>query len=603
MKAESRTLQRIFEQSIRYCVPLFQRPYVWEESENWEPLWEDIRRLADQRLSGNGQHRTHFIGAIVLEQLGAATGSIETRQIIDGQQRLTTLQILLTVLKDLCMDLGLMTFKERFGKFSRNDAAFIDTEEEAFKVWPTNPDRLSFRITLNAGTLDGLKARMEELRSERTLNNEQLPKAYEYFTRAIREWLGEVSENKSGEQAIDALWHVISGQLRLVTIDLDAEDDAQVIFETLNSRGADLLPADLVKNYLFRQAEGADKEVEQLYEKYWKPFDDDWWRKEMRQGRMNRPRLDLFLQHYLSLKMKDDVLVTHIFETYKQYATGSELGPEALIEDLFEYGKVFQHLVKPHPDARIALFLERLAIIDTATVYPFLLEAFRRYDHPTGMDELRSICCALESFLVRRMICRLTSKNYNRLFLELLSHCDTGNGVSAHSLEEFLGKSDAETSRWPSNEEFKNALLTMSVFTQISKSKLRLLLAALNQAMETTLTEEIKLPDGLTIEHLLPQKWEEHWAIDEPDDVKRKERAIERDFLKHRIGNLTLLTKRLNPAISNADWDTKQPAILRESKLNLNRAFQNVVIWNEESIRQRNNTLADLALKIWPVIH
>lgn len=600
MKAESRTLQRIFEQSIRYCVPLFQRPYVWNESENWEPLWEDIRRLAEQRLSGNGLHRTHFIGAIVLEQLGGSTGSIETRQIIDGQQRLTTLQILLTVLKDLCRELQLARFEDRFSKFSRNDASFIDREEQAFKVWPTNPDRISFRVTLDAGGIGQLRPRIEETRADGHLVNEQLPKAYEFFAGTIREWLSDTAATSPNEQAMEALWHVISGQLRLVTIDLEAEDDAQVIFETLNSRGADLLPADLIKNYLFRQAQSAGVQVESLYEQYWKAFDKDWWREEMRQGRLKRPRLDIFLQHYLSLKTRDDVLVTHIFETYKQFAASSGLTPEALVKDLYEYGKVFQKLVTPHSDARIALFLERLAAIDTATVYPFLLESFRRYDQAAGFDELPEIACALESFLIRRMTCRLTTKNYNRIFLDLLGHCMGNGGVSPESVSGFLRKSDAESTRWPSDEDFKTALLTASIYNQIPRPKLRLLLTALDRAMETGMSEEIKLPGDLTIEHLLPQKWKEHWPIEEQDEAKREKLAMARDSIKHTIGNLTLLTKKLNPAISNAAWPTKRPEILKESKLNLNRAFQDVHAWNEDAIRERSRILADLAVNIWP---
>src|ERR1700682_2321876 len=157
MKAESRTLQRIFEQSIRYCVPLFQRPYVWNQWANWEPLWEDIRRLAEQSLAKTDGTRTHFIGAIVVEQLPGSTGSIDTRQIIDGQQRLTTLQIVLTVLKDISRERGWETFEKRFEAYSRNAQAFIDSPHQAFKVWPTNPDRLAFRLTLEAGSANVLK--------------------------------------------------------------------------------------------------------------------------------------------------------------------------------------------------------------------------------------------------------------------------------------------------------------------------------------------------------------------------------------------------------------------------------------------------------------
>ena len=601
MKAESRTLQRIFEQTIRYCVPLFQRPYVWDKSNNWKPLWEDIRRLAQQRLSGGGLHRNHFIGAIVLEQIGFLTGNIESREIIDGQQRLTTIQILLTVLKDICKELKLIQFEQRFLKFSRNDPAFIDHPEQSFKVWPTNPDRHSFQLTLESGNVEQLKASIGEMHANQQFVNDLFPKAYEYFTEVIQEWLKEVNETHSTEQAIESLWHVISSQLRLVTIDLEQEDDAQVIFETLNSRGADLLPADLVKNYLFRQAQDTGAPVEDLYQKYWKVFDEETsWRQELRQGRLKRPRLDLFLQHYLSLKTRDDVLVTHVFETYKQFAYNSGLSPELLVKDLYDYGKVFQRLISSHKDSRIALFLKRLAIIDTVTVYPFLLESFRRYDQAGNLSELHNICSALESFLIRRMICGLTTKNYNRIFLELLSYCENNNGVSYVSMRDFLKKSDGDSVRWPSDDEFRKSLTTSSLYKNLPRPKLRLLLMALDNELETGMSEAITLPNDLTIEHLLPQRWQEHWLIETEDQEQRESLISRREALIHTLGNLTLLTNKLNPGISNANWEKKHPKILHESKLNLNRALQKTILWNEDAIGLRGKTLAELALKIWP---
>jgi hypothetical protein len=600
MKAESRTLQRIFEQSIRYCVPLFQRPYVWSQAENWVPLWEDVRRLAEQRLASNGGQRTHFIGAIVLEQMPGTTGSVEARQVIDGQQRLTTLQILLTVLKDRCRMDGLTTFEQRFERFSKNDEAFIDAPHQAFKVWPTNPDRRAFQVTMEAGSPDNLKEWLEAEHGEGVRINEQISKAYQYFWKSVHEWLTEHSANKPAEDLMKALWQVLSGQLRLVAIDLETEDDAQVIFETLNSRGAPLLPGDLVKNYLFRRAQGDGQAVEKLYEQYWRAFDTEWWREEMRQGRLKRPRLDIFLQHYLSLKTRDDVLVTHVFETYKEFAEHSGLSAEMLIEELSAYGKVFKRLVSPHPRARIALFLERLNAIDTATIYPFLLAAFSKYDNEGGHDELEAVVSILESFLVRRMVCLVTSKNYNRLFLELINYCDATGGVSGAALTAYLMKSEAETSRWPEDGEFRTALETYPLYNQIARPKLRMLLRAIDRGMQHSNSEQIVLGEELTVEHLLPQNWRENWKIEEADEIKLTKLSQARDVLKHSLGNLTLLTQKLNSSVSQGPWVQKRPQIALQSKLNLNRVFQNAPVWNEEQIRARAAILADIASKIWP---
>jgi uncharacterized protein with ParB-like and HNH nuclease domain len=600
MKAESRTLQRIFEQSIRYCVPLFQRPYVWNEWANWELLWEDIRRLADQSLAKTDGNRTHFIGAIVVEQLPGSTGSIDTRQIIDGQQRLTTLQIVLTVLKDLSRESGWTTYEKRFEKYSRNDAAFIDSSDQTFKVWPTNPDRLAFQLTLQAGNATTLKNTITEAVSDGQFINELIPKAYQYFSRTISDWVAERSSEFSAEKLAETLWNVLSGQLRLVAIDLEQGDDAQVIFETLNSRGAPLLPGDLVKNYLFRQAQAQELEVEVLYTQHWKAFDNQWWRTEMRQGRLKRPRLDIFLQHYLSLKTRDDVLVTHIFETYRRFAESSKLSPEELIQDLADYGRFFKRLMSPHNQPRVNLFLNRLAAIDTATIYPFLLEAFRLYDNAASLEELERIVTTLESFLVRRVVCHLTAKNYNRLFLELLSHCESSGGINSIALKDFLQKSDADTARWPSDDEFRRAVEADQLYRLLTRARLRLILRAIDQAIESEKTEDVQLPDELTIEHLLPQNWQDHWPLAAIDEAEKARATQRRDQLKHTLGNLTLLTKKLNPSISNSAWATKRPEITKQSKLNLNREFHDVMQWDEQHIAQRAKRFAEILVAIWP---
>lgn len=600
MRAESRTLKRIFEQSVRYCVPLFQRPYVWSQAENWAPLWEDVRRLAEQRLADDGQQRTHFIGAIVLEQLAGSTGSIETRQIIDGQQRLTSLQIILTVLKDICRRSGMATFERRFEKFSRNEEAFIDQPHHAFKVWPTNPDRVAFQLTLEAGEPEKLRQRVEESQGEGLLVNEQIPKAYLYFYKTIHEWVSGLKAEASSEQLMDSLWLVLSSQLRLVAIDLEPEDDAQVIFETLNSRGAPLLPGDLVKNYLFRRAQADGLPVEKLYDEYWRAFDKEWWREEMRQGRLKRPRLDIFLQHYLSLKTRDDVLVTHIFETYKIFAEETSLSAEALIQELSGFGKVFQRLVSPHPRPRTDLFLKRLVAIDTATVYPFLLGAFRLHDNTDGHAALEGIVSHLESFLVRRMACQLTTKNYNRFFLEMMSYCEANGGINEDVVVAYLHRSDAETARWPGDNEFRAALISNPLYTQLTRPKLRMILRAIDAALQNEKSENILLGDELTIEHLLPQSWREHWPIEEADEAKQARLALTRDVLKHSLGNLTLLTQKLNSSVSQGPWTQKRPAILMHAKLNMNRAFHVVPLWDEAGIRARSEELANLSLEIWP---
>ena len=179
-------------------------------------------------------------------------------------------------------------------------------------------------------------------------------------------------------------------------------------------------------------AELEEAPIEQYYEGYWRQFDEDFWRKEIRQGRLKRPRIDLFLQHYLTLKTNDEVNVGHIFGVFKQYAEkstkpdaidGSRINKETSqdhLERFKQYGGVFRKFYTPTVGSRAALFFERLDAIDTATVYPFLLEAFHTLDNAAGLEQLNAILVDLESFPTLCMICGLTPKNYNRLFLDLM---------------------------------------------------------------------------------------------------------------------------------------------------------------------------------------
>src|SRR4030095_13479776 len=219
---------------------------------------------------------------------------------------------------------------------------------------------------------------------------------------------------------------------------------------------------------------------------------------------------------------------------------------------------------------------------------------------PENINQLKAIVGILESFLVRRVACHLTPKNYNRIFLELLSYCEENGGVSPSALKDFLLKSEADTAKWPTDDEFRNAVKNNQLYRFLTKARLRLLLRAINQAIESEKSEDIQLPEELTVEHLLPQNWQDHWPLPEMDEAEKAKAIQSRDHLKHTLGNLTLLTKKLNPSVSNSAWAAKRPEITKQSKLNLNREFYDVSEWAEKQIEERGNRFADILLKIWP---
>jgi hypothetical protein len=282
MDAGTLDLKTIFGQDRRHVVPLYQRPYVWEEKKQWEPLWTDIEAVA-RRLLAEQPTRAHFLGAIVLEQQPKQTGCLETRLVIDGQQRLTTLQLLLEAFADFCKTAGAEQHHKALAKLTRNDDPMNEDPVEQFKVWPTTVDQEAFHAIMDCGSPAELRRRYEAEEDASSVDH-AIADAYLYFHRRIEDWF---SEDPAAQTArLHALLATLREHIRLVVIDLGKEDDAQLIFETLNARGTPLLPADLVKNHLFHKAQQAGLPIDDLYKSHWKPFDraHRYWRKAVGRG-------------------------------------------------------------------------------------------------------------------------------------------------------------------------------------------------------------------------------------------------------------------------------------------------------------------------------
>lgn len=620
MEAHARNLEKIFESAVQYQCPLFQRPYVWTEDKGWQELWEDIEDLLFKQLTRGSVH-PHFMGAAVLEQLSTATGTIETRQVIDGQQRFTTLQIIMVAARDLATHLGSDRYRESFNDLVSNRANRINKEEQLFKLWPTNADRPAYSAVHGCGSVAELNKRVAQ---EPGLGESNITGAYRYFSQQLSDWIKSELLDDEGQplqkqpdhtDRLEALWHVMRSSLQLVVIDLNQGDEAQVIFETMNALGEPLLPGDLIKNYLFRLAMAQKADVDKLYPQHWAAFDAKEWRAEVKQGRIKRPLIDVFLNYYLALMTQDDVKSTHLFSAFKAFAKDNERRSYSLIDNpqtaaehmatLARYGKIFRTFHQPTNHPRLATFLDRLEAVDTTTVYPFLLLAYDAL-MPTQQAEFDKILVILESFLIRRMVCKMVTKNYNRLFIDLVKHVAKEGTISAKNVSAWLARSNADSQRFPTNEEFGKAILVRPVYDELAQYKVRALLEAIDGHLEHAKSEALPLPNGLTIEHVMPQSWTTNWPL--PDDVqgdpaKMQEARLRRYQLVDTLGNLTLITHSLNPSLSNGAWETKRPELLKFSKLNLTRYFyddSNAKTWDEGAILARGASLAQAMLAIWP---
>jgi hypothetical protein len=593
LDARTLDIKTVFGQDRRHVVPLFQRPYVWSRKAQWEPLWEDIRIVAERVVTGYPTH-AHFLGAIVLEQVPKPTGRVETRLVIDGQQRLITIQILLQAFCDCCAALGVVKHQKALLKLTRNDDPMSDDDDEQFKVWPTNVDREHFRRTMECRSPIELRSAYEKRKSATSIGH-PMADSYIFFNEVIRTWLRPGEDGH--DDRLDALLATMREYLRMVVIDLQKDDDAQLIFETLNARGTPLLPADLVKNFLFHQGHLAGDDIAELYEKYWRHFDEstDYWRKPLGRGHAQRARIDTFLQYYLTAITQDDVPVAHLYVEFRKHVGGGG-SPQGVLESLRQYAEVYQRFDALQQGSRDADFVERVRALDIVSVYPFLLELYVRYGKESG--KIRLILGDLESFLVRRLVCQLNTRGYNRLFIELLKALVGKSGSAADRVRVYLQSSDAESTRWPDDGEFRNAWMETPLFRVLVQKRIRMLFEALELEIRTGKSEKLELSEKLTIEHLLPREWKKHWPL--PAGKTPEEAEPERERLLHTIGNLTLLTSQLNPSVSNGPWKRKKPEIITHTLLRLNSQLASYPSWNEAAIRKRGSALFDIAKRIWP---
>jgi len=598
MDTGTHSIKNIFGKDQRLVVPLFQRPYVWRQDLQWEPLWDDIRKVAE-RLLIKQPVRSHFLGAIVLDQIRQPIGRVDSRLIIDGQQRLTTIQLFLEAFADICASMKEEKYFKALRKLTRNDDPMSEDVNEVYKVWPTNIDQEHFCRVMEAGAPEDLRQSYGAKPDANSVNH-TIADCYLYFHAEISKWL--IADASSTGNKIEALYNTVREYLRMVVIDLDKEDDAQLIFETLNARGTPLLPSDLVKNFLFHRAEIEGEKIEKLYEKYWKSFDIEhkYWREEIGPGHAKRARLDLFLQNYLTLRTTDEVPSAHIYATFRQHAINAKVKPSQHLENVRHYADIYQSFSKFPRQSRMGLFFYRLDMLGVTTVYPFLLELFACY----GQDdpELIKVLNYIEGYLVRRMICQLSTRAYSKVFLELLVVFSSDEGNISDRVKNHLTSYDAESNRWPKDAEFKQAWLEKPIYNLLLRQRARMLLEALELQLFTDLTESIEIKSNLTIEHIMPQGWLEHWAlpkIENENKEKREKAEATRNRLIHTIGNLTLLTKKLNPSVSNSKWEIKKSAIQKHSALTLNRQICAYETWSEEMIEERGKNLFNVVTQIW----
>lgn len=423
MKSDPFTVQQIFQDRRQYRVPFYQRAYVWTKANQWSRLWEDIRDKADALLQGDDPV-AHFMGAVVLEQQQKpGLLGVERLHIIDGQQRLTTLQYVLASLQHILRQFeqpGLLPLVEGC-LVNGNPDTMEEKDVERFKLWPTFRDRDQFVSGMTATTIEDFRVRFPDSFTQAKrlkmvgVKHPPTLDAIIYFRESMLEWANDTKDFDLPSRVM-ALTNAVLTKLKIVCILLDKEDDAQVIFETLNGHGAELHATDLIRNFIFMRA-GTD--AADLYKNVWSQFETDLWSEKQSRGRLNRPRLEWFVQSAVQAETGEEIDIGRLYAGYRRFVDADTKlhGAAPQLELLNRYGEHYKALVTGKGGKSIATFGRRISPWDASTVHPVSL---RVAASGLSADAQNEIFGCIESYLVRRAVCGLSRKNYNKVFAQHL---------------------------------------------------------------------------------------------------------------------------------------------------------------------------------------
>ena len=569
MDAGKRTINDIFNGNRVLEIPFFQRSYVWGIPQ-WERLLEDMKAISSS-------NKPYFLGSVILKQQETTTGSRigDKRTVIDGQQRLTTLNIFFKV---LCLKTNENFTFDRSFKLRDNSNALLHNHN----------DIQAFDEILALTELKDLEG------------ESNITQAYNYFKDNL----------VPNELNLDS----ILSNVLFVGIDLSQEEDEQQIFDTINSLGVKLTTAELLKNYFFNR-----DDIEK-YNKYWKEvFEKDeetknYWDREITAGRLRRTFIDLFFFAYLQIKIQEPefkvkaedkdayVKVEHLFESYKNFIKNYfNNNKEAFLSEIKEYALLFKKNFNYEilaEDLTQDFGIDRINTIifglDTTTLIPYTLYILRNISDEITKNELFSI---IETYIMRRMITHSNTKNYNQLFTDKLIN---NRVLSKQEFLDYIEKRDDKVNFLPTDEELEKGFNTSILINKQSAGILYLIESKIRNEKDSTALLGIS---KYSLEHLMPKKWRNNW-----DKLSSKESEINRDRKLLTLGNLTIITQSLNSSIRDSKWEDKlkgknKKGGLIEYSVGLKTISQFLKYpeWNEKTIEERALFLYEKAKQIWKI--
>lgn len=546
MQASKTTLQEIIEGIKQYQIPLFQRPYSWTKQE-WTVLWEDLLELCHQENS-----RPHFMGSIVTIQVNSAPTKVTKYLLIDGQQRLTTVFIILAALRDT---VRLSKENSELAEEINNTLLINQYKKgnDKYKIQPTQLDREEFYQII-----DNPPAKKNSLLTE----------CYQFFYKKIKYCSIDIA----------TLQEVLCNKFSLVSITLGLEDDPYLVFESLNAKGRPLTQADLIRNYIFMRVHPEDPKLQlSIYQQYWQPM----------QTNLEEKITD-FIRHYLTRKGKE-IKKNEVYFELKSEVENDE--PITYLKNLYEFSEYYAKLLNPNleTEADISQSLHRINRLEVATVYPFLLNCYQDYSQEkiTKADFI-TVIKILENFLLRRFVCNVQTRGLNKIFSSLYGQINKDSYFNRDTSFVERLKLSLQHQNYPKDREFLAKLEEIKLYGSNRTAKAKLILESIELFFNHK--EKVYLED-LSIEHVMPQTLNKWWR-----EYLGEKANITHSLLVHSLGNLTLTG--YNSELSNDSFEHKRDR-LAKSKLELNKYFSAQQSWRQEDIEARSRYLAKIAVQIW----
>ena len=556
MEAREVVFQKLLDGKIQYVVPLYQRTYNWGEDQ-WEQLWEDLLEVYALEVP-----RNHFIGSVVTQAIPDSPQNVKCYTLIDGQQRMTTLLILLSVIKERAE-----AEQDTWGELAEEIQESCLTNKHRpgdrfLKLMPTQSDREPFAKVVAGETLP---------------NSSQIAKARDYFAKMLR-------ARDNDDNAIDLckLHSRVVNHLDMVSIHLESEDSPNRIFESLNNTGMRLTVADLIRNYLLMNIPDFQQR-ERAYREHWYPMEqtlaagpqdsaaDFFWRYCMMHG---------------SLLRKGD--------TYKEIQESiSRPTPEKALTKLQDFAKFSNYyaqisgLTKEGLSEPLAKGFERLNQWEVTVAYPFLMRAMDAVAKgEVSQSDLVKVVQLIESYVIRRTVCAIPTNRLRGIFAQMSGQGDFFTTDLYQKTRNHL-----LANRWPNDADFVPAFVQFPLYTssRVRGSRLNLVLWTLERAFGHK--ESPAQTDQITVEHIMPQTPTDDWKKELGSNWSEVH-----DKWLHTVGNLTLTG--YNAPLGNKPFSEKKRD-LAGANFALSASIQNFATWNEESIRQRGEQLAKLAVKVW----